>query len=341
MNTNYDVFTNDIFNFLKQTQDPTDTRDNLKVLEDDFKKLFSLYEQFETFRKVIDCLLSSSIIDKILEQRDLFSNNYYNYLRNSISTLPVSIQNVTSFYDQYKSDSYYDFKELYNYLKNPPLKLMNEYNLDPLNTYVPSYYLGIYKNSCSVCQGLIARTTRDLDHYINKQYFPLLCITMENLVPTCEICNRNYKRNNLPKLPIVHPYEENFPIKKIPLSLEKNLNGYILMIDDTGLPPKYKNYIELMNLDNRLRHDDISAIISNLIENIFERTEKRIDFTSTPDEALIIFNEEISNCKASLPNSDFEHNYIKKQILDSLLSNDEIKNIILAPLIARFHPTAI
>lgn len=341
MNTNYDVFTNDIFNFLKQTRVPTETRDNLKILEDDFKKLFSLYESLKPIRKVIDCLLSSSIIDTVLEQKDLFSKDYYNYLRNSISTLPYSIQNVTSFYDSNKSDSYYGFKELYNYLKEPPLKLMNEYNLDPLNTYVPSYRLGIYKDSCSVCQGQIARTTRDLDHYINKQYFPLLCITIENLVPTCEICNRNYKRNRLPKLPIVHPYEEDFPIKKIPLFLEKNLDGYILMIDETGLPPKYKNYIELMNLDNRLKHDDISAIISNLIKDIFERTEKRIDFTSTPDEALIIFNEEISNCKASLPNSNFEHNYIKKQILDSLLSNDEIKNIILVPLILRFHPTAI
>lgn len=336
MNNNYDVFTNDIFNFLRSTQVTTETRDNLKILEDDYKKLYSVYNRVKAIRNAINCLLNSSIIDDILEQRDFFSNDYYNYLRNYTTHVPDSIQNVISLYPSNNNDSYYNFKELYNHLKKTYKTLLREYNLEGLSTLIPSYNSNIYKNSCSVCQRVIAPTSRDLDHFINKKYFPLLCVTIENLVPTCDICNREYKKARLPKLPIVHPYEEDFPIKNIPLSLDMNLD--CLIINDTGLPQKYKNYIDLMNLDNRLKHEDISATINSLIENISECTATYLDSSTTPDEALTILETEIQKHKNGILRAEMDYKYIKKQTLDSLMNNKQIKEKILIPLLTRFHP---
>lgn len=111
--------------------------------------------------------------------------------------------------------------------------------------------------------------------------------------------------------------------------LRINSKGVFMKID--AVEYKFKN--ELMDLNNRLKHEDISAIIDSFIENISEYTAKLLDSSTTIDEALSILGNKILKLKNGIPQADKEYKYINIQILDSLMNEKEIKEKILIPLL--------
>lgn len=80
------------------------------------------------------------------------------------------------------------------------------------NSIGKKYYEAIMKNAggrCPICGGA---KLRNLDHFLPKSIFPLLCVTPANLIPTCRDCNmekREYFSTNYYSMPL-NPYFDRY-----------------------------------------------------------------------------------------------------------------------------------
>lgn len=321
MTNSLEIFSNDIFNLIQTINDNKET-DIATILTQNFIELNDVLYKCASIKEHVDFLFHSSLIDEILSQENFFSQNYFTYLDNRISEIPDTIQNIETFYEDNKNDSYFNFKNIYNYFSSNdiPVAIKNNYNIDYDYSFKEDYSKGMYHLTCSVCQQDIAKGNRDLDHFLNKQYFPLLCLKKDNLVPMCRICNSSYKKTRLPKIPIIHPSKVKFPITNIPFKLVKLSR---LVIKTENLSDAYKNYIELMDLERRLSHEDILSIIEELIKSIKDRTMDSVTPKMHLYEILPILKRKIND---HIQNIDFNPDlvsqyHIKKQILESLANN--------------------
>ena len=52
------------------------------------------------------------------------------------------------------------------------------------------------------------RSTADLDHYYAQSEYPFLALSIYNFIPSCAICNRNFKKARNEE--IIYPYDECF-----------------------------------------------------------------------------------------------------------------------------------
>lgn len=72
--------------------------------------------------------------------------------------------------------------------------------------------------SCPYCNRLFVtslkrrkdkcQSTADLDHFYNKEIFPLFALSLFNFVPSCHVCNSNIKSTNWADA--IYPFEEEF-----------------------------------------------------------------------------------------------------------------------------------
>ena len=197
------LFAADISRLLEESNNG---KDKSVILNTDFDDLKFVYTRLPKIKKIIDYLLDSNIKKDIIAQDKFFKSNYFNYFKsNMVCNIPNSVQGITTFYDQNKKDSYFSYIEMYDYVFNESSKILKKrYGLEFGN--IRQYFSrGTYHTHCSVCQQRINIGSRDLDHFLNKKYFPILCLMHENLIPMCTICNRNCKKTRLPQLPVVHP----------------------------------------------------------------------------------------------------------------------------------------
>ena len=307
------AFTADISRLLEESNNG---KDKSVILNNDFDNLKFVYDSLPKLRKIIDCLLDSNIKEEIITQDKFFKSNYFNYFRLDLDFhIPDSVQGIIDYYDQYKEDSYFSYKEMYNYVfYERSKKLKEKYDLKYGN--IKEYFSrGTYHTYCSVCQQRINIGSRDLDHFLNKQYFPILCLMQENLIPMCTICNRIFKKTKLPQLPVVHPFQVKFPIENIPIRL-KTLTE--LEIIDANLPLEYKNYIKLMDLKKRLAHLDIEKELNDLIWAVQEESRTRVTGDMNFESVLKVVNDvitEFHNSKLIVIGSYF---YIRTKILESM-----------------------
>lgn len=310
---NLTAFTADISRLLEESNNG---KDKSVILNTDFDNLKFVYDSLSKLREIIDCLLDSNIKEEIIKQDKFFKSNYFNYLRlDSDLDIPDSVLGIIDFYNQYKEDSYFSYKEMYNYVfDGSSTKFKKKYDLEFGN--IKEYFSrGTYCTYCSVCQQRINIGSRDLDHFLNKQYFPILCLRQENLIPMCTICNRIFKKTKLPQLPVVHPFQVKFPIENIPITL-KTLTE--LEIIDAGLPVEYKNYIELMDLKNRLNHLDIKTYLEGIIcavqEDSRERVTRGMDFKSVLKVVNDVINDRLTDKFLKIG----PYFYINTKILESM-----------------------
>lgn len=319
MTNSLENFLSDIFKLIKTINENDDT-DIDSILTQNFISLNDVLNKCPSIMNYVTCLSNSELKDEILSQENFFSQNYFTYLNNTISGIPDTIRDIETFYEDNKDDSYFKFKEIYNYFSSNdiPVAIRNNYNCG--SSFKDDYSKGIYHLTCSVCQQQIAKGNRDLDHFLNKQYFPLLCLKKDNLVPMCRICNTIYKKTRLPKIPIIHPSNVEFPISNITFKL---VNLSSLVINKETLPEEYINYIELMDLERRISHEDILSTIENLIKSIKDQTKKIVTPEMSLKQILPILKINIINhIEYIRSNTDIIPQYhIRIQILENLLKN--------------------
>lgn len=247
-----------------------------EILNNELPNLKTVYHSLPKLRGFIDNLSNSSILKDINEQDMFFKSHYFEFLEGkSGGTIPSSVLNVIQFHSNNEKDSYFQFKDIYDYVFSSKSKTLREtYNLcNGEDSMKALFAIGAYYHFCSVCQQQICIGTRDLDHFLNKKYYPILSLSSFNLVPMCSICNRKFKKTKLPDVPVVHPYDVEFPIKNIPIYLKKLSE---IEIDENILEDKYLNFIKLTNLKSRLNHEDIKKIVVDLLSRIEIMTEEKV-----------------------------------------------------------------
>lgn len=328
--TKLELLSKDISSFLNQCNkgEPTST-----ILNNNLKELKIVYDKVPTIKKLIDDLSSSDFLDDIIEQDNFFNENYFKYLEQSTSCNPVpnTISDIVSFYESNKSDPYFGFKNIYYYIFSEKSETVKKaYSLYYEESIKKYFSKGKYQTYCSVCQQQICVGTRDLDHFLPQSYFPILCLRYFNIVPMCLICNRRFKKDNLPDIPVIHPYKVDFPISQIPMYLKK-LNK--LEIEYQGLSKEYLNYIKFMNLDERLCHDDIEKIVESILKEVEQKAEGKIraDLVKNKKIAIIreILKEVIEEYKISILSHKEPYQFIKLKILEFLLQSKDYKRFVL------------
>lgn len=326
---NFEIFASDIFNFLKTFNNNDESREIHEILSQDFTNLDYVLNRCPKIKEHVDYLVNSNLIDEIITQETFFNENYYEYLNNSVSNIPNNIRNIISFYERKKGDSYFKFKGLYDQLSKQKnsRSLEIKYNINQL--FKEAYTSDTYRHRCSVCQAPIAKGTRDLDHFLNKKYFPVLCIRGDNLIPMCKICNTIYKKERIPDIPIVHPNKVEFPISNITFNLDK-LNT--LIINEEHLSAAYVNYIEFMNLKVRMKHEDIYKEIETIIHSISNRTKDKVKKNTSVIEIKDILKNEIETYLRINSDVDLEYKHIKFQTLENILNNEKLLYQIVIPI---------
>ncbi len=96
--------------------------------------------------------------------------------------------------------------------------------------YITSYY----------CDGR-KRTTADTDHYYPKNQFPLLSMNINNLIPSCQICNSRMK------------------IDKVQNRDERHLNPYIDESDSLKFKISFNSLEELYNFKSESIHIEVDV----------------------------------------------------------------------------------
>ena len=136
----------------------------------------------------------------------------------------------------------------------------------------------------------------------------------------CRICNICYKKTRLPKIPVIHPSKVDFPISNIKFKL---INLASLVIDKENLSEDYINYIELMDLERRISHEDILSTIEGIIKIITKQTKEKVTPGMRLKQILSVLKSVIINhIEYTRSNTDIIPQYhIRIQILENLLDN--------------------
>lgn len=69
------------------------------------------------------------------------------------------------------------------------IKKVYTYKFAPKASIGHDYYKAIMANANGVCPICGGSKLKNLDHYLPKAKYPLLCVTPANLIPTCRDCN--------------------------------------------------------------------------------------------------------------------------------------------------------
>lgn len=145
------------------------------------------------------------------------------------------------------------------------------------------YYEAIMKNAhgrCPICGGA---KLKNLDHFLPKSIYPLLCVTPANLVPTCRDCNmdkRDYFSTNYYLLPLNPYFDKNDDLwlaccvtYKTDKSYEvKFFNGYDKSLDE-NLWNKYETHLRVFDLDETFSSkaceeiEDCKGLYKRLLDN--------------------------------------------------------------------------
>ena len=143
----------------------------------------------------------------------------------------------------------------------------------PENSIGRKYYdiiMGNAKGRCPICG---CGKAKNLDHFLPKSTYPLLCVTPVNLIPTCRDCNmekKNYSSTNYYEIPF-HPYLDQMDDRWV----ECELHFY----NDSTFLVKYKNgYNQDLDHDKWKKYD-IHMKLNDLCNTFNCRAEEEIENT--------------------------------------------------------------
>lgn len=68
------------------------------------------------------------------------------------------------------------------------------------------------------------RTTADADHYYPQSKYPLLALSLYNIIPSCLVCNRTFKGNSVDEDNTLYPYNEDDISNKISFDISNPVN---------------------------------------------------------------------------------------------------------------------
>lgn len=195
------------------------------------------------------------------------------------------------------------------------------------------YYDAIILNGgdyCPICE--LPEVPDTLDHFLPQDKYPLLCVTPENLIPSCSKCNENkHTSSSIDYYSIpFHPYYESITDQwlECEIAFKKDATNDVTFYNGYKKTPsmqkKYDVQLKTYKLDKRYR---LQAVI---IINALRRSHKRILIDNEKDGLLnhLIYEKESeeSNDINSLQSAIYRElinqfdNYVQWLMIDKIIA---------------------
>jgi len=213
-------------------------------------------QRHRDFEKCVeDFFVATAISSGNLSQslKDKYSDIYI--INNSeFNNLIEEIKNIKFFF----KDKYIN---LYDSIRNKLGEKLQQENEIFLCPYCQRNYVNvIQENSITI--------KPDLDHFYPKAKYPFLAITLENLIPSCQVCNSRLKKEiDFYKIKHLHPLKPTENIfKKLDFLYLGNKNIYIK--DKSTLSDKEKQYLKTFRIE------EIYSSHIEILDDILEKNKK-------------------------------------------------------------------
>lgn len=120
------------------------------------------------------------------------------------------------------------------------------------------------------------KSTADLDHFYPQSKYPFLALSLYNFVPSCQICNRNFK--NASDKELLYPYEEEFDDKdlqyKFRTEFDNNYDFTYLLGENINFNLKIDTTINNIDCAKKERAKNSKEIFK--LEEVYEEHKNKI-----------------------------------------------------------------
>lgn len=221
-----------------------------KFIKDDYKK----EKWFSNFIKDADSLINKRNQD-LKEAIEGLSgekfDTYPSYFRKLILLLPEDMEKYKLYNRNNHRSKYNDIKTLYGLTS----EININGNIEKINTYMVKNFFGTptiglfvcpycnrdYVNSRDKCLGC------EMDHFYNKDNYPLFAISLFNFIPSCGTCNRIKSNTDLK----INPYikEHHAKHRAVFNIIRSKENSYLIslrQLNEQG---------EVVNIDDEINND--------------------------------------------------------------------------------------
>lgn len=192
----------------------------------------------------------------------------------------------------------------------------------------------IYSKKCPYCGTL--NTPKHVDHFIPRSDFPEYSVFVKNLVPSCSICNSDYKGNLFLKngeRQFFNPYFDNFindiVFLKCDIIVDNDIYPeFIFSIDDSLESSHLYQYTIIKNHFNNL--DLATRYEEQINSHIFARFKEEYIIDETLEFEDITLEELKLDIDSKIRSLRRENdNYWEKVFWKSLKNSDECLNLIV------------
>lgn len=110
-------------------------------------------------------------------------------------------------------------------------------------------------------------STADLDHFYSQNQYPYLALSLYNFIPSCSICNRNFKGDNVDPKELLYLYDEEFGDDCYFEIGRDFLNAYVRKNDNFDIELSVKENIKGTNkgqkIENNIREFNLLSVYQN------------------------------------------------------------------------------
>jgi hypothetical protein len=137
----------------------------------------------------------------------------------------------------------------------------------------------------------------EFDHFLDKATYPILSLSIYNLIPSCHQCNSNLKGTKPFNLnEYIHPYvddldkEMKFNLKLLDSKFYYSIDGFDIECKNINKSVKVKNHLEIFKIEERYKY--LKDIILELIQKKYMYDESYLDELTKKYEGTLFKNKE-------------------------------------------------
>lgn len=322
----------------------------IRIKKENMKELENIFEEFIAKEKIAEKLKKlqrSNKLENIEKQmikecflKKIKNKNLFLLKKSGMEKLIEDIEkeypSICEEFKRSKNKSKSKFfqnkiSEIFNY---ESLSKKISYSLvEKLNIKVCPYcnrnYIHTYRDISSKPKTKIKKTRGQLDHYFPKSKYPYLGINLYNLIPSCKVCNADFKGDyDTYEKKIFYPYEEEFG-EEIKFEIEvESSKEYLEVLQGNS---------KIFKLNLKVRNEDI--LLEDKLKNTNNLFKLEEIYQFHKDEVIEIlrkkniYNEsricELEETYGDLFNSKQE---IIEMIISNCLDSDNLDKRILSKL---------
>lgn len=137
----------------------------------------------------------------------------------------------------------------------------------------------------------------EFDHFFDKATYPILSLSIYNLIPSCHQCNSNLKGTESFNLnEYIHPYvddldkEMKFNLKLLDSKFYYSIDGFDIECKNINKSVKVKKHLEIFKIEERYKY--LKDIILELIQKKYMYNESYLDELTKKYEGTLFKNKE-------------------------------------------------